>query len=100
MPRSHYDGVESAIGYCESGSASSRCGERNRSVYLGVAAVELRSAIGCCESGSASRRCGERNRSVYASESLRYRCEIGLLRYQYTPRSRYDGVEMRNRLPR
>ena len=52
MPRSHYDGVESAIGYCESGSASSRCGERNRSVYLGVAAVELRSAIGCRDSGA------------------------------------------------
>ena len=62
--------------------------------------MESRRAIGCCESGSASRRCGERNRSVYTSESLRYRCEIGLLRYQYTPRSRYDGVEMRNRLPR
>ena len=46
--------------------------------------MESRCAIGCRDSGAASSRCGERNRSVCTSESLRYRCEIGLLRYQYT----------------
>ena len=63
--------------------------------------MESRRAIGCYGSGAASSCYRVRNRSVYLGVATREsRCEIGLLRYQYTPRSRYDGVEMRNRLPR